>query len=173
MGVAGVTAASGITGVKLTSYAGALLIAGSVIGSLFPDIDHRGSFAGKKARVASWFASKLLGHRGPTHAPIVMTALTLGLYLLSRSVIVDPLIRTIFIGFIVGVMSHIILDSFTVAGVPFLYPLTAKKYSLLGMQSGRIGETVVGVLMVIGMILLIVPPEMLQNGIVQLKTMIG
>ncbi|MFI3211610.1 MAG: metal-dependent hydrolase, partial [Peptostreptococcaceae bacterium] len=51
-------------------FLSSILIAGSYLGSLMPDIDHKGSTVGHKVKLISGTISKLFGHRGITHAPL-------------------------------------------------------------------------------------------------------
>ena len=52
-----------------------ILISGSLIGSLIPDIDHRQSKIGKKIKITSFIVNKLCGHRKLTHAPLLYIVL--------------------------------------------------------------------------------------------------
>lgn len=143
----GCVTASKVTG-DSASMVKAVFIAGSVAGSLFPDIDHKGSYLGRRARIASTITSSVFGHRGAFHSPFFIGGLTFLLYMLSRLFVVSSLIKYIFIGFYVGNLSHIFLDMLTVSGVPIFYPLSKKKVSLVGVKTGGTGELVVFTLMV-------------------------
>lgn len=134
----------------ITSYEGMVFITGAVIGSLFPDIDHRGSYLGRKAKITSTITNALFGHRGITHSPIAMGAFVFFLYLLSKLFIVtSPFIKLWFIGFFLGILSHIFLDMLTKGGVPLLLPFTKKRISLTKMKTGSMGEKLVMIIMVI------------------------
>lgn len=154
---------------------GMILVASSCIGSLFPDIDHRGSYIGKKAKVTSWFFSKL-GHRGITHAPLVTFATLLPLYFLLHYNFPNPLLLPFMAGFLVGVLSHIVLDAFTKGGIPFFYPFTKEKYSLFHMKSGAVGESVVRGGLIVGTILLLAPnawARLGENTVAFIQNMMG
>lgn len=114
-------------------------IFGSYLGSLIPDIDHRKSTIGKKFRTTSYVVSKKCGHRGTTHAPLV-NLLSFAV-LLSISIFFDNSIKNMYIDFIfgllIGSLSHILLDSLTIEGVPFFYPFDKKKYHLLKLRTGK------------------------------------
>lgn len=137
--------AIGALGHSIASPEGLVLIAGATVGGLLPDIDHRGSYLGSKAKVASFVVNKTLGHRGATHSPIIMGVLLGLLYVQTstKSFILAPLI----IGLALGVLSHILLDCLTIAGVPLLYPFSKKKFSLLPLKSGGKPESVITVMM--------------------------
>lgn len=114
-------------------------IFGSYLGSLIPDIDHRKSTIGKKFRTTSYVVSKKCGHRGTTHAPIInLLAFSV---LLSVSIFFDNSIKSMYMDFILGLLvgslSHILLDSLTIEGVPFFYPFNKKKYHLLKLKTGK------------------------------------
>lgn len=134
----------------IASFEGMVFITGAVIGSLFPDIDHRGSYLGRKAKITSTITNALFGHRGITHSPIAMGAFVFFLYLLSKLFIVtSPFIKLWFIGFFLGILSHIFLDMLTKGGVPLLLPFTKKRISLTNMKTGSVWENVVMIIMVI------------------------
>jgi len=134
----------------IASFEGMIFITGAVIGSLFPDIDHRGSYLGRKAKITSTITNALFGHRGITHSPIVMGTFVFFLYLLSKLFIVtSPFIKLWFIGFFLGILSHIFLDMLTKGGVPLLLPFTKKRISLTKMKTGSMGEKLVMIIMVI------------------------
>lgn len=148
----------------ITSYEGMVFIAGAVIGSLFPDIDHRGSYLGRKAKITSTITNALFGHRGITHSPIAMGAFVFFLYLLSKLFIVtSPFIKLWFIGFFLGILSHIFLDMLTKGGVPLLLPFTKKRISLTKMKTGSMGEKLVMIIMVIVCVYLSLNNIMLLN----------
>lgn len=134
----------------IASFEGMIFITGAVIGSLFPDIDHRGSYLGRKAKITSTITNALFGHRGITHSPIVMGAFVFFLYLLSKLFIVtSPFIKLWFIGFFLGILSHIFLDMLTKGGVPLLYPFSKKKISLTNIKTGSVGEKVIMIIIMI------------------------
>lgn len=133
----------------ITSVEGVIFISGTVIGSLFPDIDHRGSYIGRKAKVTSAITHFLFGHRGVTHSPIAMGIFTFLLYFLSKAFIVSPLVKLWFVGFFLGILSHIFLDMLTKGGVPLLFPFSKNRISLTNMKTGSVWENVVMIIMVI------------------------
>lgn len=157
------TLAFGIVASKLNidsniiSVDGAVFIASSLAGSFIPDIDHKGSYIGRRAKMASSIVSGVFGHRGATHSPLVMLGITGILYLLfSRFIYSNPLVYIGFIGLYVGIASHILLDFLTVAGVPLLHPFTKKKFSLLKASSGGAVEFITFALMAVASSYLII-----------------
>lgn len=142
-GTLGVVANTINTNPSILSIEGMIFMGGATLGSLFPDIDHRGSYLGRRAKVASFFASMLFEHRGATHAPITAGIMTFLMYLLGGLFIAPPLLKLWFIGFYIGILSHILLDMLTKGGVPILYPISKRKFSLTNMKTGSKGEAAV------------------------------
>lgn len=132
--------------IDLISLATVPYVAATTLGALLPDIDHRSSTIGRKAKITSYVTSKVCGHRGMTHAPILITAawLVLGLFLTGFS----GLLLT---GVYVGCMSHIFLDGLTRQGIPLLYPITSKKYHLLAIRTGGKLEKIISMGMIIAL----------------------
>lgn len=103
------------------------------IGGIAPDIDQPtapfwrnlpiGSIAGR-------FFDKLLGgHRFLTHSLLGLGLLATGTHYLL--VFVHPLmprvdIHLVWLAFVIGVISHLIMDTFTKEGVPWLLPIPIK-----------------------------------------------
>lgn len=121
-----------------------ILVSCSTIGALIPDIDHRGSFLGRRLKLTSFLASSLFEHRGPTHSPIIMSGFMFFLYFLSSLffTIKGP-VTYAFLGTYIGIISHILLDMITKGGVPLLYPITKKKFSLTKMKTGSMFENLI------------------------------
>lgn len=116
-----------------------VLIGGSLIGSLMPDIDHKGTTIGSKFKLISIVINNLFGHRGATHAPIVHMLITTILLILGGGLTDYPkLIYTSFvIGLFIGGISHLLLDSITVKGIPLLYPISNRKFRLCKLTVGK------------------------------------
>lgn len=116
-----------------------VLIGGSVVGSLMPDIDHKGSTVGHKMKLASTVISNTFGHRGMTHAPLIHVLITAILLFLGGGLVDYP--KLIYISFIVGLflggISHLLLDSMTVQGIPLFYPISNRKYRICKFTTGK------------------------------------
>lgn len=95
------------------------LILGSIIGSIFPDIDHKYSNFGKFFYLISTPMNKLLGHRGFTHS---LTACTIISIILIKIKKIFNISNELIQGFIIGYISHLIGDIFTKKGIPLLWP---------------------------------------------------
>lgn len=118
-----------------TPAAKGVVIASAVIGSLFPDIDHPNSKISHKIPILPKIISLACGHRGIIHSPILYLPLLLVFVLVQNN-----LIRLGVLGFLVGVLSHLVLDTLNPTGIPWLYPLTKKKFHLLSIKTGALGE---------------------------------
>lgn len=95
-----------------------LLIGGSAIGSLLPDIDHPKSYLGNKVPIIPTLLYTTVGHRSLTHS--LLFAAIMGTLL---GLIDIPL----GIGMFIGIISHILLDMLTPQGVSYLYPFKKKR----------------------------------------------
>lgn len=108
-----------------------IITSGLLLGSLFPDIDHKNSYLSRKIKPISSVTSKVFRHREFTHS-IVGTLLFY--YLLSMFLgrtSIDPMYSTMFIeAFTIGVISHILLDMLTVSGVVLFYPVYKKRIGI-------------------------------------------
>ena len=97
------------------------ILAGSWFGSLFPDIDMPSSLMGRKIPIIPKIINKLFGHRnGFTHSRFgaALTSLVLLFALLPISTALD---LGFFFGFLIGFISHLVLDGCTPLGVPLFY----------------------------------------------------
>jgi len=103
-----------------------VLLSGALVGSIFPDIDHKNSYIGHKVKTVSKVINKFAGHRKLFHAPLVY----LLLYSISLGMITHKLLIISVEGLFLGILSHLILDSFTIGGLPWFYPLSKKRFSL-------------------------------------------
>lgn len=121
---------------------GATVCACSIIGSLFPDIDHKNSIISKKNPVLSFFARIFSSHRGFFHSPIIYIAVYLILFgFFLKTNLYIGLISTAFLS---GTFSHIILDFLNPMGVPLLFPFSKKKYhAWLCMKTGSFAEKII------------------------------
>jgi inner membrane protein len=92
--------------------------------AMLPDVDHR---------------LPLVSHRGPTHS-LVFATLTGGTFAGVGLVVGSEIDGTVAVGFglgafgflvgAAGVVAHLLADALTPAGVPLLWPLSGRRYSL-------------------------------------------
>lgn len=144
----------------------ASVLAGSFIGSVLPDIDKKNSFIGRRVKVLSFILEHTVGHRGPTHAPLF----TLGLSaLLGYGVLygtegwTQSVLLFFVLGLFAGLLSHLFLDMLTKGGIPVLYPLSSKHYSLLPFKTGGIGEYIVSFACIVLMVFMLGIPDMFMS----------
>jgi inner membrane protein len=93
-----------------------------LLGALYPDIDHPGSFLGKRFDFISKLINEIYGHRTITHSLFLMTVIFFIAVLFWG---VHPALT----GFTVGFLSHFLGD-LTNGRVQLLYPLQKKKFGL-------------------------------------------
>ncbi|MGM9986047.1 MAG: metal-dependent hydrolase [Bacillaceae bacterium] len=96
------------------------IIAGTIIGSLIPDIDEPKSYIGRRSLGVSHVVNKKYGHRGGTHSLIIWFIL-MGLLLTVAN-------NKFTIGICIGYLLHIVGDFFSSKGVPLLLPFTNKRF---------------------------------------------
>lgn len=129
-----------------------IFLGGAVLGSILPDIDHKNSYIGKKTKSISKTINKLAGHRKLFHAPF----LYLLLYSLSIGASLQELILICLKGLFIGILSHLILDSFTTGGLPWFYPLSKKRFSLGNIKtSSKLEEIFCGILLFTNIIIIL------------------
>lgn len=131
------------TGHGINEIAQTAIMSGAVLGSLFPDIDHKQSYISHKAPVASLAISAAFKHRGFLHSPVFILLAGILLTAGSRTLLSgSPLQMAHFLitGFIPGMLSHIILDTFNKQGIPWLWPYK-KRFRLLTIKTDSIMET--------------------------------
>lgn len=117
--------------IPIISSSTAIFLGGSILGSLLPDIDHKSSYIGRRAKTVSKAINKLAGHRKLFHAPL----LYMFLYSISIGMTADRLAIVFINGLFFGIMSHLILDSLTIGGLPWFYPISKKKVSLAKIKT--------------------------------------
>jgi len=96
-----------LTAVAITSEA--------LVGSLFPDIDHKDSFISRKLKPVGWIARLFFGHRTFFHSLVVYAAFFASLWVWK------PTAAMIFLPSLAGIASHIFLDALNPRGVPLLF----------------------------------------------------
>ena len=105
-----------------------VLVSTASLGALLPDIDHPKSKVGRVVPFLSRPLYKWVGHRTLTHS-LAFATLTASVGL--------QLHAAFGIGLFVGVISHILLDMFTPAGVSLLYPFRKNKFRLLKLYAPK------------------------------------
>lgn len=126
-----------------------------LIGSIFPDIDRTNSYLGRRIKLLSIPISIIFGHRKFFHSLFFVILV----YAAGRVVIEWQEWELFYlIGFIVGVISHLIGDYLTRRGIPLFYPFTKKYYRfVVTFKTGSVIEhSITGLLIIINVILIIV-----------------
>ncbi len=126
----------------VTHYEPIALLAAGAIGSLLPDICHRGSKIGRKLPILSTIIGSLFGHRTFTHSILFMLLLNL---------LLDWLIPygEISMGVLIGMLSHVLLDMATNRGVALLYPWKQSVKWPVTVRTGGKAEGSIFVLLII------------------------
>ena len=107
----------------------------TTIGALLPDIDHPGSWVGRRLRVISRPLAATIGHRGVTHSVVAVLACLMLLRWqgFSRGVI-DPLV--------IGYLSHLAADLLTSSGLRLAWPMRQRQAIPL-CRTGSMSESII------------------------------
>lgn len=115
-----------------------IITSGLILGSLFPDIDHRNSYLSRKLKPISYITSKIFKHREFTHSIVGTISVSYLLYIILSKTNIDPIYSYMFIkAFTVGIISHIILDMLTVSGVVLFYPIYKRRIGIQMFNNNR------------------------------------
>lgn len=106
-------------------------LAAAALGSLLPDIDHPGSWAGRKLKAVSVPLSLVVGHRGVTHSALAVLACFALLAGMGMGWGAAPVA--------VGYLSHLAADALTPSGVPLLWP-SRRRFTLGLCETGSATE---------------------------------
>jgi inner membrane protein len=102
------------------------------IGGLFPDIDQPTSDFWDNFRlgpvVAKFFCPAIGGHRHISHSLLGLLLIGYGTEFLTQklSSVIFIDMKVVWAAFMIGVISHLVLDLFTKEGLPLLWPLEVK-----------------------------------------------
>ena len=123
------------------------MLAGGILGSMLPDIDHPASAFGSKAVPISTIISGIFGHRGITHSLIALLTVSFGGWhymheLNMGNVEVAPFLA----GLSAGYLSHLLGDWMTNSGVPLLWPSKKRFVSPFRMFTGDFKEFMLALL---------------------------
>ena len=88
----------------------------AVAGALLPDVDHPGSWVGRRSRPVSTVMAALLGHRGVTHSAAALVGLAV---LLAHAGTRPGVVSALAIGY----LSHLAADMLTPRGLRLAWPL--------------------------------------------------
>ncbi len=130
---------------------GAIMV-GSTLGSLLPDIDHGKSYISGKLPIIGMIVSAIFKHRGVLHTPLINIAWVAILLASYKSFIPADLWSIAYYVIIsvgIGYLSHLILDTCNVQGIMWLYPISSKRFHILGITTGSIFEKIFATLLVV------------------------
>lgn len=161
-----------------------LVLTGSVLGSLLPDIDHPRSTISRKLWFISWplvllrgamrqiasFLPKceeqkvksIVGHRGITHS--LIACISLGCAMSGIGFVAQDSMGAYYwhymsfaVGLSLGMVSHLCLD-FVSNGIPLFCPVTNKRYGFKWIKTGSMLEFLVGIILV-GILIILIGKE--------------
>jgi inner membrane protein len=84
-------------------------------------------------------------HRGATHTLLLWLALVAPFIWMMKSGNVSfmiDVICSVYFGFLVGWLSHLLADSFNRKGVPWIFPISGKKFHVMSVLTGSYEETI-------------------------------
>ncbi len=112
-----------------------------ILSTSLPDIDHQGSWIGRRLWIFSKPINILFGHRGITHSMFVPLGIFGIIYYYGH--------QAIGLAIMLGYITHILADSFTNEGVKIAYPVSKKAFSG-PLKTNGVGEHVLFTLLIIG-----------------------
>lgn len=156
--VTGFFAGAGLVSfLHLNGLGAVLLLMGSTVGALLPDVDHPKSWLGRRIPFVSRPIAAVFGHRGITHSLLAVMGLALSLRQgLAQWHLVDTRWGLVAVGVAAGYLSHILGDFVTHGGVPLLWPIKRRFSSPLTFLTGGIFERLLGVALALGAVWILV-----------------
>lgn len=134
----------------ISLYEGGGIIAAAAAGALVPDIDIPTSSLGSKIKPISKGVNKAFGHRGLFHAPLLYIALYI-----CMTFILPQTAKIYLMSFMLGILSHMILDLLNKAGIPILYPILKGNVHLASFSASGMADLVCRVVMYVAVITLV------------------
>lgn len=133
----------------------ATIMTGAVLGALFIDIDSKNSWISHKIPIAGEMTSDLFKHRGLIHTPVFIILAAIVLNCINWGFLGNwGYLSPYFIkGFVLGMFSHIILDTLNVQGIMWLWPLTDKRIHILSIRTNSLPEGIVTLMLAAGIML--------------------
>lgn len=108
------------------------VVAASTLFSVVPDVDLPDSKLGHIIKPVSKFINKVFGHRTFTHSGLwLIPFVGLAWYFYNTEYF------AVFAGMFIGLLSHLISDTLTKGGVPWLWPFKKKRYTFSVIKSGK------------------------------------
>lgn len=137
--------------ISLSTAIGA--VSANLIGGLFPDLDQPTAKLWRDLPAGTIFGKLLSplfgGHRFLSHSLLGLGIFGWGvnylLQLMGSTILID--MHIVWIAFMIGYLSHLIMDSFTKEGVPWLFPLPIRfgfpPFKFLRIKTGGLIEQVI------------------------------
>jgi inner membrane protein len=116
-------------------------VAAAGIGGLLPDIDHPGSFVGRRLLFLSVPIAAMLGHRGFTHSLLAVVAAT---WLLVSAFRWEADLGA---ALAFGYLSHLAGDWLTERGIPLLWPWRRHFAAPITLKTGGVIEHMLDVML--------------------------
>ena len=125
-----------------------LIMAGGILGSHLPDIDHPKSAFGSRVLPLSLPISAIFGHRGITHSLLAVAGMSaLAWWALRAAHWQQGFTVPMVIGVAVGYLSHLLGDWLTNSGVPLLWPNKRRFAAPVTLCTGDLREYILGFVM--------------------------
>lgn len=115
-----------------------IILTGTIVGSLLPDIDICASKLGRRAKAVSSTIQTLVGHRTVFHGPLLYLIAGLMLYHAYPGLWLWILTAS------TGIALHLFLDAANPAGIPVFWPLPTT-YSYASISSGGVLDRLLAV----------------------------
>lgn len=112
----------------------------SAFSALLPDIDIEGSKVHNKAGIVGKGVTSIFSHRGFIHTPI--------LYVVLYALMSMVLPQAICLGFLIGTISHLVLDTFNYKGIMWMYPFSRKHFHIASIKTRTTMETIFMAIMI-------------------------
>ena len=125
-------ALGGLTAALLLAKAGCLgpywlsLAAVGAVGGLLPDIDHPGSYMGRRVPLVSDALEMAFGHRGATHSLLAVFLFYTAARLAAPRFLGGGVAGPFALALAAGYLSHLLLDMLNPQAVPLLWPWKAR-----------------------------------------------
>lgn len=116
-----------------------VFISSCIFGSLLPDLDIETSTIGRELPPVSRIVNRCFGHREVWHTPFVGFLIFTALFFLTK-IFGMTIILPGLVGFFLGWLGHLHLDSYTASGIMWLYPFTKKRFHVFPIKSGSSWE---------------------------------
>lgn len=149
---------------SINIFTNPIFISVTILGSLLPDIDHTKSWIGKAVYPIAKWLSKNYGHRTITHSIFFLIGVFIISLFIEKNFRIDYSISTILL---FSILSHLIFDMVTLAGIPLFYPFYKNPCVLpanpdMRIRSGNIRQE--GIILFIFCFLTFFMQDLFANG---------